>query len=241
MRKFKIFRNKKKVISAFFDRSIGNIDFRFGDKKVVLANRKKMTDELGIDLKNIYEMEQIHASRITIIDKTKIGKNIIPQTDALITNLTQVFLMIKTADCFPLLFFDPTKNVVACVHVGWRGAIQKNFLEILLPMINNFNCEPKDVLVAIGPGARECCFTHNHFIQEKLPEWKNYIHKKEEIKILDLVQFIKDKLVAHCIKRNNIEDSCICSICNGDFFSHFRSLRDKEPEGRFATIIGIKN
>jgi YfiH family protein len=241
MRKFKIFRNYKKIFSVFSDKSVGNIDFRFGEREIVLANRKKMADKLGIDLKNLYEMEQVHGSRITIIDKTMVGKNMVPQTDALVTKLSGVFLMVKTADCFPVLLFDSVKNVIACVHVGWRGAIQKIFLETLLVMINNFSCDPKDILVAIGPGARKCCFVHNHFIQEKLPEWKKYISGKEKFKTLDLVQFIKDKFINYGIKTTNMEDSGICTIGDDEFFSHFRSLRNKELEGRFATIIGIKN
>ena len=227
------------VFTFISNRQWGNIDFRFDNRKETLKRRKKMVNFLDYRLNAIYEMDQVHGSKVEII-KTKSQKNIFPKTDALVTNLKNILLMVKTADCFPLLFFDSEKKVVAVCHAGWRGAIQKIFLKTLLAMINHFSCKITDIQIIIGPGARECCFKHHHFLQEKLPEWEKFIKNEEDDKTLDVSAFIKEELMAVGVKRKNIHDLKICTVCNKNYFSHFRSLRQNEPEGRFATIIGLK-
>jgi len=221
------------------DRLIGNIDFRFGSKKETLSHRQNLVKFLGCRLTDLYEMEQVHGSRIGFIEK-KVKKKLFLQTDALITNLKNVFLMVKTADCFPVLFFEPLNHTIAVCHVGWRGAIEKIFLKTLILMLTHFHCSINKIKVVIGPGARKCCFQHRHFLQEKLPEWQEFIKNnqnykknyKKNYKTLDIPSFIKRELKIVGIKRENIKDLKICTICNRNYFSHFRSLKEKETEGR---------
>ena len=248
---FKIFKKYKNLVHGVFPNDFGNVDFRFGHKKQVLENRKKIADVLGFDFKNLWEMEQVHGSEVRILGNPskkagrqeirKSGKNVIPATDGLITDKKNAFLMIKTADCFPVLMYDPKNKVVGAVHVGWRGAIQKIFLKALLQMIDIYGCQAKNVLVGIGPGIGQCCFKHKKLVQEKLPEWQQYINiGKNNIKSLDIAGFIINQLTEAGIKKQHIEDSNICTSCSNQFYSHFKSLRKRQTEGRFATIIGIK-
>ena len=234
----------KNLIQAVSSQEAGNISFTHGQKREVLANRKKICRELGISLKNLYEMDQVHGSNIKVLKKEDIGRfknNIVPQTDGLVTNQKQVFLMVKTADCFPVLFFDPVKEVIGAAHLGWRGVVGKIFLTVLLAMINNFQSQLTDLLVAIGPGIGACCFRHKNLIQTKLPEWEKFIkEEKNGWQKVDIGQFIKTKLVEAGVKEENIEKLYTCSSCSQYFFSHFSSLRKNKPEARFATIIGMK-
>jgi len=237
---FEHLKNQSFLKHAIFDKNFGNIDYRFGDKKQIFENRKKIAQELGITPKNIYEMEQAHGSEIKVIsDKGK--ENIIKNTDGIITNKKNVFLMVKTADCFPVVLYDPIQKVIAAVHVGWRGAIEKIFLLALLKMIDVFDSKSKDVLAGIGPGLQTCCFKHKSLLQSKLPEWRKYIKKdKNKMFTLDLQNFIKNQLLEAGIKKENLETMNICTACSKDLFSHIRSLKTGEQEGRFATIVGLK-
>lgn len=242
---FKKLIKQKDLIQGVFNKDFGNVSFKYGEKKNILANREKIAKALDIKLKDLYEMNQVHGSEVKILNQRlirSIKKNTLSQTDGLITNKKNTFLMIKTADCFPVIFFDPRKKIVAAVHVGWRGAIEKIFLIGLLKMASFFKSHPEDILVAIGPGIRSCCFKHKKLIQEKLPEWKNYIKKeKDGWKSIDMVSFIKDQLIKAGIKKENLEIMDICTCCSSKgFFSHFRSLKKGQPEARFATIIGMK-
>ncbi len=233
------------LIHGIFDKTWGNIDFRFGGKKEVEKTRQKISQALSIDLKNLCEMDQVHGSKIRVLDSqsTRILDNkMIKATDGLITDRPNVFLMIKTADCFPVLLFDPKQKVVAVVHVGWRGAMGKIFFNAILRMINQFRCQVKDILVGVGPGIDSCCFQHKNPVQNKLAEWQPYIKNlKNGFKSLNLLNFIEDQLIEAGIKKQNIEAMGLCTSCEPRFFSHFHSLQTGENEGRFSTIIGLRN
>ena len=55
------------------------------------------------------------------------------------------------ADCVPILFYDPRKEVIAAAHAGWRGTFKKVAAEAIMAMKNEFGCEPRDIIAGIGP------------------------------------------------------------------------------------------
>jgi len=237
--KFKIFEKYHGLVSGIFPKKFGNFSLKHGNKREVEENKKTISKELGIDWKNIYTVEQFHSSRVLVVNTTKQWKKE-PRADGMITDKKNVFLLVKTADCFPVVFFDPKNQVVGIAHVGWRGAIEKIFFNALLKMILAFNSKPAHVLVGIGPGIRKCCFKHKSLVQEKLVEWEKYIKNNGEWKSLDIPGFIKDQLVEAGVKKENIEDMEVCTNCDKRFYSHFRSLQTGEAQGRFASLIGLQ-
>jgi hypothetical protein len=235
--KFRLFSQFSWITCAYSDIDIGNIEYRFAAKSEVDDNRQNFFQSLGIMNHQVVEMNQIHSSKVEVI--SDVNKKIIEKSDGLITDKPGIYLMVKTADCFPLVCLDPKKRLVGVIHVGWRGAVEKIFLQGLLKILGHFNSRPEDILIGIGPGLRKCCFEQNSFLQESLPEWENYIFKTNSLKNIDIPLFIIDSLIEVGIKRNNIEDCGICTYCNQNFFSHRRSVNNNLPEGRFASILGI--
>lgn len=240
---FSQFENLKKqenLIHGVCGKDFGNLSLEYGSKKEVSDNEKKIAQALAIDRRSFYSVKQVHGTKIKII-KSKKAKQGEEEADGLITDQKNIFLMVKTADCLPVLFFDPVKKVVAAVHVGWRGAIEKIFLTSLIKMINSFNCQLKNILACIGPGIGVCCFKHKNLIQSKLPEWKDFIkEEKNGWQSADIKGFIKSQLIDVGIKEKNIETMNVCTNCSKEFFSHFRCMQTGEKEGRFATIIGLR-
>ena len=239
MQEFKIFQKFNVLVCFFTDKKDGDLSTKFQNEIKGFENRAGLCQYLGIRINELYEMEQVHSTKTVIVNQQTLKTNFFKKTDALITQEPNVFLMVKAADCFPVVFFDPRIRLIAAIHAGWRGVIEKIFLEILL-IFTGIGSKPEDILVGIGPAARKCCFLHKHFIQEKLPEWEKYIAQKGDYKSLDIASFIIDKLVSSGIKKENIEDCGICTIHNKNYFSHYRSMKNQEPEGRQATIIGLK-
>jgi YfiH family protein len=236
---FKIFSKFKNLLTYVGRKKDGNFSLQYSTKKEVNENKKKLAKKLNIDWKKIYSFKQYHSNKVLLIRSIKQELEE-PKADGMITNKKNIFLLVKTADCFPVVFYDPKKQIAGAVHVGWRGAIEKIFDVALLKMISFFGCEPKDILIGIGPGIRKCCFKHKTLIQAKLPEWEKYIEVDNRWKRLDIASFIKDQLIEAGISKKNIEDMKICTNCDKNFYSHFRSLKTGEPQGRFATIIGLR-
>ncbi len=238
---FKHLKKEKGLVQGVFGKEFGNVDFKHGERKEVLENRKRICDGLEIKVNELVEMNQVHGSEIRVVKKkTTLKKKTILICDGLVTRKKNLFLMIKTADCYPVVFYEPKKKVVGAVHSGWRGTIEKVFLMGLFKMVNEFGCRVEDVLVGIGPGIGECCFKHKSLVQNKLREWEKYIKIKGSWQSVDLVEFIKDQLIEAGVKKEKIERIKVCTACSGKFFSHYKNKKKKIKDKNFATVIGMK-
>ena len=78
--------------------------------------------------------------------------------DAATTNSSGLLLAVQVADCLPMLLVDPRQRVVAAVHAGWRGTVQRIGEKTVGQMQLEFGCQPKDLLAAMGPGIHACCY-----------------------------------------------------------------------------------
>ena len=129
-----------------------------------VRNRQLLAAQKGFDIAQLTSAEQVHGCKITIVDKTLVGcgslclDSRIPSTDALITNLLHVCLLILTADCVPVVLFDKEKKVVAAVHAGWRGTAQQIVVHTIDKMISAFGSRPADIMAAVGPHICGKCF-----------------------------------------------------------------------------------
>ena len=78
--------------------------------------------------------------------------------DALLTDQAGVLLSVRTADCLPILVVDPRLRAVAAVHAGWRGAAAEIVRNSVNEMGRVFGSRARDILAAIGPSIRVCCY-----------------------------------------------------------------------------------
>lgn len=105
----------------------------------------------------------------------------LPNTDAFITSAKEVGLLVKIADCQPILLYDPTRRIVGAVHSGWRGSIKNILGKTVQRMEGEFGVNPQDVYVAIGPSLGPCCATFSNPDQELPPEILK--HRRDEKRI----------------------------------------------------------
>jgi YfiH family protein len=171
------------VLHAFSTRSGGasrapaaglNLGFiETDERKIVEKNRKRFFRELGAERFSLAELRQIHSTNIYQVVRGARGKLeyrpsgypaqrgarlVLPQGDALITQEPGVLLSVRGADCMPVLLADSRRRAVAAIHAGWRGALA-GIVEIAVgEMIRIFNSNPNDLLAAIGPSIRACCY-----------------------------------------------------------------------------------
>ena len=125
---------------------------------------KNLANFIGIDYINIVKPNQAHTKNIKIMTE-KVNMNApdfnlqeYAETDGLVTNKTNIALATTNADCILLLFFDPVKKVIANVHSGWRGTLQRISIEAVNKMKNDYGCNPADIICCICPSIRKCHF-----------------------------------------------------------------------------------
>ena len=214
------------------------------NKEAITNNYNRICDSLGIDYKNICRPEQTHTDRIEKIEDGDEGIYLekYSNVDGLITDKKEKALVLAFADCTPLLFFDPVKNVIGNIHSGWRGTVQTIGKNAVEKMISCYGCNVSDIICCIGPTIRKCHFEVDTDVKdifyEKFKdeiEIEKYITTKNDKYYIDTVEINKQILLNLGLKEENIIDSGICTVCNENKIHSYRA--HKEKSGRNITII----
>ena len=209
-------------------------------------NYKELCKAIKLNSDNLIKANQAHTDNILCIDKIEKNEKIdtIEKSDGLITNKRGIVLATTNADCILLLFFDPVKKVIANVHSGWKGTLQRISEKTVSKMMENYGCEPKDIIVCICPSIRKCHFEVGKDVKELFfNEFKNlgnineFIINKENKWFIDTVLINKLILKKMGILEENIEDSNICSVCNKDMIHSYRA--EGESYGLATAVIGL--
>jgi len=100
-------------------------------------------------------MNQVHSDTVHRLDAVPTGK---PDGDALMTNVPGLLLVIRTADCLPVLLVDPENRAVAAVHCGWRGTEKRILEKAVWAMGEAYGSNPADMLAALGPCIGGACY-----------------------------------------------------------------------------------
>lgn len=213
---------------------------------------RKLADSIGIAYINIAKPNQAHTKNIKVVEKKVNGNepdfNLkeYEQIDGLVTDKKNIALATTNADCILLLFFDPTKRVIANVHSGWRGTLQRISVETINKMKSQYGCNPEDIICCICPSIRKCHFKVHKDVQE--PFYNEFKDLKEIDEIIvpvdgeerwsiDTVKINEIILVQAGLKKTNIIDCGICSVCNSDLIHSFRV--EKETYGLETALIEL--
>ncbi len=207
----------------------GNVEKNYG----ILA------DALGFSLDNLVLTWQIHSDVVRCVTRADAGFGVdhrnYPQCDALVTNDPGVALMVFTADCTPILFYDPVTGAVGAAHAGWRGTAAGIAAKTVKTMTQAFGCRPEDIRAAIGPNIGKCCFETHRDVPDAMyaalgEDAEPYIRPAGEKNFVDL-----KGINALWLRRsgvNHVEISQDCTACQPDrFWSHRITRGDRGSQG----------
>ena len=207
---------------------------------VFLYSRTLLAEKLGIEKDQLIFPRQEHTNCVAEINY--IPDVEIKATDALITNKKGICLCVQTADCVPILLFDPVKKVIAAVHAGWRGTVKKIVSSTVEQMISNYNSNPKDILAVIGPSIGPEVYEVG---DEVVVEARKSLPNPEEALILNisgkyhfnLWEANQQLLVSVGIPVQNIEISGECTFSNPH--NYFSARNNGVATGRMVSGIMI--
>ncbi len=139
-----------------------NIGIHRGDTADNVAkNYEILAHALGFDPGKLILTRQTHSSivrQVTEKDMGSIFREDIPECDALITRTPGLALVVFTADCTPILFYDPVTGAVGAAHAGWRGTAADIAGKTVAAMVGSYGCDAENIRCAIGPNIGQCCF-----------------------------------------------------------------------------------
>ncbi len=227
-----------------------NMSITGGDEKNdVIENYKLICNAAGINYSNLVLSHQTHTSNILTVTEKDVGKGIFCERDyenidGLVTNCKGVALVTQYADCTPLLFCDPVKKVIATSHAGWRGTVAEIGIKTVQRMRQEFGCDPKDIIAAIGPSICQSCYEvdmplYNAFKELKSVDVNSIFKRVDETHFkLNLWQANRQMLVYAGIKQENIDVTDLCTCCNSEYLHSHRFTGGKR--GTLAAIIELK-
>jgi hypothetical protein len=228
----------------------------------VAENRRRLLSTLDLENATLISLNQIHSSRVYAVESAA-GFNETPfalfspsesienrqsetgnhEGDALVTNMENAALAIKTADCFPVLIADPVHRAIGAVHSGWRGTLARVLPRAIEEMRHRFQSDPARLLFALGPGIRECCFEVGEDIAslfiEAYPE-KATARLRTVAPgkyLMNLASVLKAQMTQSGVPPENQHDSEMCTCCGvHDFFS-WRA--EGAAAGRMMAVIAV--
>lgn len=225
------------------------------EAKKAIKDYENLGKCIDIKLNKMVKPNQAHTDKIQIVEKhilenePDFNLEVYDKTDGLITNKKDIALATTNADCILLLFFDPVNKVIANVHSGWRGTIQRISVKTVQKMVNKFNCKPENIICCICPSIRKCHFEVEKDVKEIFEkefkdlkiEQNNDIMEKQKDKEkwnIDTVLINKILLKQEGLKQENIIDSGICSVCNSDLIHSYRV--ERQGYGLATALIKFK-
>jgi YfiH family protein len=184
-------------------------------------------------------LRQIHSDILHIVDD-------VPEEmlsgDALLTDKQGLLLVIKTADCLPVLIVDPDKKIVAAVHCGWKSTSQRLTQKVVRCLEEHYKCEPSSLLVALGPCIGKDCYEVGEDVRQEFAARGSlgdvflphplYVGKY----YLDLRLSNKRQLLDGGVMGSNIAMVDLCPHCEESLLSYRRS---PQTDGRMLSFIGV--
>jgi hypothetical protein len=210
------------------------------DKENILKNLETVSSKIGCKKESLITLNQRHTNKAIYFPSKNSVKNKL-KGDAIVTKLKNVGIGILTADCASILFYNPKKKIIGCVHSGWKGALNGIIKNTFLKF-KELDSKDDDLIVVVGPCLKKEKYEVKSDFFEKFISKKNgnkyFFEKKRNNRYLfDLRAFI-NKEIDHLNIKNveNIEMDTYSDIKN--FYSYRRSCHKGEKDyGRCISVI----
>lgn len=201
---------------------------RGDDPEKVLKNYEILGRAVGFTPEQLVLTKQTHTDVVRVVTDSDCGTGLLkpefPDCDGLVTATPGVALVIFTADCTPILLYDPVTGAVGAVHAGWRGTASAIGAKAVAAMCAHFGCKPENIRAAIGPNIGQCCFETDADVPEAMYEVighsaEGYIRKAGEKYYVNL-----KGVNAEILRQAGVQDveiSTECTACNPEkYWSH---------------------
>lgn len=206
-----------------------------------ISNRRKFASQsLGINPSKMITANPTQGCKAVIVSEKNIGK-IIPDSDALITQIPDIGLRIFTQDCVPVFIHDLEETTIGIIHAGWRG-IKGGIIENAASQIEKLGINAQNLKFFTGPSISQCCYEIDGEVADYfLANHPKCTAKNNEKIHLSLQKTIEEKLTLFGVLPSNIFTDPNCTFCSKDYFGHkyFSWRRDRQVSATHASIITI--
>jgi len=208
----------------------------FFTTKAVQCAVNRLGEFLAVPSGDIYMPVQKHTDNVMVLDYDR-GPKI---ADAVVTDTRGIFIGVQAADCVPILLFDKRQLVAGAVHAGWRGTAASIVKKTIEMMSQRFFTSPADIIMAIGPSIRGCCYEVGYEVLDAVTKAcgdGDYYMTKGGKYYLDLAGANRQQAVSSGVPAELIWLSDECTFCLPEKYYSYRYT--KGTTGRQCGVIGI--
>ncbi len=230
-------------VSPFPENSLNLAGFDEDSAENIAENRRRFLSAFDGDFR-LATAWQVHGEAIK---QVSVGDDIEmsdEKFDALVSDMENVLVGVKTADCVPVLIGDPRSGAFAAVHAGWRGTVQSIVRKTVERMRERFGTDPADLVCAIGPAASGRCYEIGNDVIDafsgNFPASEKYFTATRDGHArVDLHGANKDQLIGVGVTPTAIFTSPLCTIERTDLFFSYRIEKKLHGKtGRLLSVIG---
>ena len=198
------------------------------------ADLRSAAARFGLNPDAVVGMEQVHGGIVRAVDRAEDA--VVPGCDGLVTDCPSTVLVMRSADCLPVVAYDPVRRVIGVAHAGWKG-LKSGIAKCLVDtLIAHFGSVPEAVYVGIGPGIGSCCYE----VGAEFERWFPRHLKPENGKcFFDLKAAAADQLVSAGIQKARVFSSPWCTSCFSEECFSYR--RDGPGGGRLITCVMLSS
>lgn len=222
-----------------------NVSLAVGDARDrVVENRARLARALGGRPEHVRATRQEHGAAWRVVTRaaTPLWEAEAPPADILLCGEPDTLLLLKFADCTPLLLWDPVRRWVAAAHAGWRGTACNVAATAVAALVQVAGSRAADLWAAIGPAIGVCCYEVAPAVVAAVarngldpaavsqPGPRGRPH-------LDLLAANRQQLTAAGVRPEQIVAAAVCTACHPDLFFSHRALG--VPAGRFGVVAGV--
>ncbi len=202
----------------------------------VQANRDRMNAVFGLKYEDTLTSWLVHGKKVRVVNWDDRSQNDV-HADAMVTDTPGLALTLRFADCVPVLFYDPVKQVIAIAHAGWRGYVCGVLSATVQTMQHAFGCRPHDIIAGVGPSIGPDAFEVGEDVAAQIQDTVRtpviLRRNSTDNPQVDLWRAATSQLNAAGVHQVEIAGLCTASNTH-EWFSH-RAERGKT--GRFGALL----
>lgn len=211
------------------------------DPNAIEENYRRVFSALELDGDKACSVWQVHSADTIIVDKPHPERSWIEKADGMVTDKPNVPLVMRFADCVPIVFHDPVRQVIGMAHAGWRGTVQGAASSVVKMMVEQFQSNPADIIAGIGPSIGPDRYQVGDEVVQAVQDYYGTLDGLITYSADDNTPYLNlwaaNTLDLQRAGVQQIEVAGICTASNTDeFFSH---RAENGKTGRFVAVISL--
>ena len=209
-------------------------------KENVIKNLQFVSKKIGCKEKFLITLTQTHSNKVILLENSSSIRNKM-KGDAIITTIKNIGIGVLTADCVPILLYEPKKKIIGCIHSGWKGAFN-GIIKNTIKKIKKINQNTNSLIAVVGPCIGKKSYNvkidfYNKFIKKNSKNKKFFTKIRKNNYKFDLRSYVNYQITSLGIK--NIENIKMDTFSEKkNFYSYRRSCQNSEKDyGRCSSVI----